>query len=366
MISAEKTSAASPLRHLALEITGKCNLTCSHCYAESGPRLSLRGQMTATDWLRLIDEAAGLGCRELSFIGGEPTLHPELSVLIERAAGLGFSEIEVYTNATRLRPELLSTFLRHGVRLATSFYSAEPGPHEAITGVRGSWRQTVDGIAAALAAGLTLRATIVELEPNRGGAAAAEVFLRELGLEEIRVDRLRAVGRGLSAGEDGGGNEGEESFSALCGQCWKGRLCVTSSGEAFPCELARRTRLGRIEQGLGAVLRAGRLAEFRDQVKRHFEELSCQPLPCGPIGKRPPIPKPGHPGDPVVDPGCGPIREPPCGPSPSKAPPSEPEPHGDPETPSGPEPEREHPEICGPVRRQRHRRHPGPREGRPA
>ncbi len=57
MTPAENVPVALPLRQLSLEITGKCNLTCSHCYAESGPRLSLRGEMATADWLRLIDEA---------------------------------------------------------------------------------------------------------------------------------------------------------------------------------------------------------------------------------------------------------------------------------------------------------------------
>jgi hypothetical protein len=51
-------SALTDLRFLWLEITGKCNLFCAHCYAESGPQSELYGDMAYGDWTRVIDEAA--------------------------------------------------------------------------------------------------------------------------------------------------------------------------------------------------------------------------------------------------------------------------------------------------------------------
>ncbi|MBP2321212.1 MoaA/NifB/PqqE/SkfB family radical SAM enzyme [Kibdelosporangium banguiense] len=63
-----------------LEITGKCQLKCEHCYADSGPS-GTDGVMTLADWSRVIDQAAGLGTRMVQFIGGEPTLYPGVARL---------------------------------------------------------------------------------------------------------------------------------------------------------------------------------------------------------------------------------------------------------------------------------------------
>jgi MoaA/NifB/PqqE/SkfB family radical SAM enzyme len=41
--------------------------------------------MTAIDWMRVIDEAAGMGCRSMQLIGGEPTLHPALPAPVRHA-----------------------------------------------------------------------------------------------------------------------------------------------------------------------------------------------------------------------------------------------------------------------------------------
>ena len=51
---------------LWLEITGRCGLSCSHCYAGSGPAGS-HGTMTAGDWRSVITQAAGLGVSMVQF-----------------------------------------------------------------------------------------------------------------------------------------------------------------------------------------------------------------------------------------------------------------------------------------------------------
>jgi MoaA/NifB/PqqE/SkfB family radical SAM enzyme len=58
-----------------LKVTGKCQLRCTHCYAESGPS-GTHGKMGTANWLRVIDQTVGLGVKTVQFIGGEPTLHP--------------------------------------------------------------------------------------------------------------------------------------------------------------------------------------------------------------------------------------------------------------------------------------------------
>lgn len=69
--------STSPISFLWLELTGKCGLECVHCYAESGPS-GTHGSMTADDWKSVIDQAVAAGVSMVQFIGGEPTLHPEL------------------------------------------------------------------------------------------------------------------------------------------------------------------------------------------------------------------------------------------------------------------------------------------------
>jgi MoaA/NifB/PqqE/SkfB family radical SAM enzyme len=298
-------SVMNDLRFLWLEITAKCNLLCVHCYAESGPHGELYGNMTYEDWTRVINEAAELGCRTIQFIGGEPTMHPRLSDLVDHANHRRFAFIEVFTNATRLGQKLVGCFQRNRVHVATSFYSDDPAIHEQITRGEGSWPRTVHGIEKAVAAGLPLRVGVIETERNAGHAPRAIEFLKTLGVNEFRVDRQRGVGRGDLV--QLGGNE--ERYEELCGQCWRGRLCVTPGGDTFPCVFSRATRLGDVRCGLAGILQTAKLAAFRHRVRALHAHApdDCQPYPCPPEGPCDP-----HGGCPPTT--CTPNCSPPCAP----------------------------------------------------
>jgi MoaA/NifB/PqqE/SkfB family radical SAM enzyme len=286
------TCVTDDLRFLWLEITGQCNLSCTHCYADSGPQVDLYGSMAYEDWTRVLDDAAELSCRQVQFIGGEPTMHPRLHDLVDHANHRGFQFIEIFTNASRLGPQLVGCFQRNRVHVATSFYSDDPAIHEQITRGAGSWKRTVHGIETIVAAGLPLRVGVIETDRNAGHAPRAIDFLKTLGVHEVRVDRQRGVGRGdlVPLGSQ------EERFDQLCGQCWRGRLCVTSGGDVFPCVFSRATRLGDVRCGLAGILQTAMLAEFRHKVRALHApaHAQCIPTNCAPTTT------------------CGPNCTPPC------------------------------------------------------
>jgi MoaA/NifB/PqqE/SkfB family radical SAM enzyme len=271
---------------LWLEITPKCNLECRHCYAESSPRRSLFGDMTLQDWLRVLSEAAQLGCRHVQFIGGEPTLHPQLSDMVAAAAAHDYEFIEVFTNATGISTALLETFVRSGVHVATSFYSDDPNIHDSITRRRGSFVRTVVNIRRLIAAGIHVRAGIIEMEQNAGHVANAERFLGSLGVNDISIDSARPVGRAS------GSLSRHDPMSALCGQCWSGKLCVTASGTAYPCVFSRFADLGTVAgQELHKLMIGEKLTAFRTSLKNRLtsgETSASAPEECLPEHRCPP------------------------------------------------------------------------------
>src|SRR6266700_3531611 len=160
-------ATADRLRFLWLEVTGRCQLRCRHCYAESGPDGN-HGSMTATDWRRVLDEAAELGVNDVQLIGGEPTLHPDLPDLVRHALRLGLA-VEVYSNLARPMPDTLwSVFELPGVRLATSYYSADATMHDWITKGRGSHRRTRSNIVESRRRGIPIRVGIVDMQDGQG------------------------------------------------------------------------------------------------------------------------------------------------------------------------------------------------------
>ncbi|MEU0879782.1 radical SAM protein [Lentzea sp. NPDC005914] len=244
------------LRFAWLEITGKCQLSCTHCYADSGP-LGTEGVLRTSDWFRVIDHVAELGARSVQFIGGEPTLHPDLPSLVSHVLDAGV-EVEVFSNLVHIGPRLWDAFSRPGVRLATSYYSDTAAQHEAITGRRGSHARTRANIAEALTRDIPLRAGVIDVSSSdsigRQRTRAAQAELASLGVSSVGVDRLRGVGRGANA---------SPAPDQLCGRCGHGAVAISPTGEVWPCVFARWISLGNIlDTDLGTILSTVRVASL--------------------------------------------------------------------------------------------------------
>lgn len=285
------------LEFLWLEVTNRCNLQCRHCYAESGPYEPLSHGLKHEDWLSILEEAAEIGCTGIQFIGGEPLLYPKLHELIRFAYKNGFKLIEVFTNGTRLTVEDISVFRKYGVRFAFSYYSTDGVIHDAITQVRSSHRKTRHAIEAAHAAGISVRVGVIEMEQNKGAYADVVSELASIGIEDVGLDHVRAIGRGSC--------DGKPDLTALCGNCWKGRLAINSKGEVAGCIMAHAWKLGDVSQGLRSILSGQQLHDFRLNVMnlQHSNICECGP-DCGPARCSPTYCRPRF--------ECTPKRERPC------------------------------------------------------
>ena len=85
-----------------VEVTDDCNLSCSFCFASSGPG----GEHRSTAELdALLDTVADAGGRPIQFSGGEPTVRDDLPDLVAGARERGIDHVEVNTNGIRLAAE---------------------------------------------------------------------------------------------------------------------------------------------------------------------------------------------------------------------------------------------------------------------
>ena len=126
-----------------------CNLACKTCYIESSPTNDALVYLTLAEADVFLDEAEGLGTREIGFTGGESFMNPDMVAMMRSALARGF-EVLVLTNAMRpmrrfdeqldaLRTEL-GTRLTMRVSLdhyTQALHEAERGPN--------SWAKALDG-----------------------------------------------------------------------------------------------------------------------------------------------------------------------------------------------------------------------------
>ncbi|MER6607453.1 radical SAM protein [Streptomyces sp. NPDC000927] len=237
----------SGIQSLELEITGKCQLTCSHCLSGSSPQAD-QGSMTFQDWRVVISDAAALGIGTIQIIGGEPTVHPRWRDLTEYALSLG-RHVEVYSNLYKVHEEWWELFTHPAVTLATSYYSDDPAEHDKITGRSGSYVRTRCNIREAVTRDATVRAGIVDVLPDQR-VAGARAELRSMGVSRINVDRARAVGRALLPGQ-------APTLEEMCGRCTRGRAAVLPNGGLAGCVLSRDFPVGNVRERRLADLLGG-------------------------------------------------------------------------------------------------------------
>lgn len=266
------TMETPPTTFLWLELTGKCQLECTHCYADSGPS-GTHGTMTVTDWQRVVAEGAAMGVRTVQFIGGEPTLHDGLPELITYALDRALA-VEVFSNLVHVTPRLWAAFAQPGVTLATSYYSDDPDQHAAITG-RPTYARTRANIAEARRRGIPLRAGVIDLGPGQRVTQARDELV-QLGVPSIGRDRLRGIGRGVRGGV---------LVSELCGHCGDGVAAVGPDGSVRPCVFARWVSVGNVRdhrlRTIGQGLPVAREALLRQGMRVGIPAAPCRPIDDG-------------------------------------------------------------------------------------
>ncbi|MFJ3229032.1 radical SAM protein [Streptomyces sp. NPDC086783] len=89
LLDSSVTTAPAAPDVLELEITNRCQLTCSTlCFVQAGPTKG-HGTMEVEEWRQVISQAAALGLKKIKLIGGEPSLHPHFGELLEHALAEG-------------------------------------------------------------------------------------------------------------------------------------------------------------------------------------------------------------------------------------------------------------------------------------
>jgi len=101
-------------------IDAACNRACSYCYYETGHLERTTVSMAEKDWLRLVDNAAGAGVRNIVLTGGEPLLGGEARLamienIIAQAKDKGVEAL-LLTNGEFLTPLVAERFVQAGLK----------------------------------------------------------------------------------------------------------------------------------------------------------------------------------------------------------------------------------------------------------
>ena len=84
-VTAHPAAPHRSAEHIALMVTRRCNMTCSHCSVESSPHAE-GVQPNEQELLTVVRQAAAAGVTSIQFTGGEPMMRQKLVLRLMREA----------------------------------------------------------------------------------------------------------------------------------------------------------------------------------------------------------------------------------------------------------------------------------------
>jgi len=203
----------APFR-LDLALTYRCNNSCAHCY--SG-KASVSRELSTVEWKRVVNRAFDLGIPQILFTGGEPTLREDLIDITAHAEATGLVT-GLVTNGRQLKDSgYVRRLAKAGLDYAqVTLESHKPEIHDTITGVSGSWDESVDGIRNLLKTPIYTSINMTLNRQNLKHAVGTVDFFHELGLRRFSCNGLIYAGKGVEAASTFAVDE-KELFSVLMG-----------------------------------------------------------------------------------------------------------------------------------------------------
>ena len=181
-------------------ILTQCNLKCNHCYIN--PKQHGEHALpieTIEAWLAMFAEKSPTA--NVIFLGGEPTMHPDLSLAVQKAKTIGYSSITVDTNGylfhdilSKVDPEQIDYF-------SFSLDGATQKTNDSIRG-QGSYDQCIDGVRQAIKAGFAASLIYTVSSINIHELDMMAPFLKDLGIDRFFIQVIGI--RGKAAQNDQG------------------------------------------------------------------------------------------------------------------------------------------------------------------
>lgn len=185
-------SAGRAASRATLLVTRRCDNACVFCAQPNetptaDAESSLRSMRATTD--------------EVTFVGGEPTLEPELPALVAIARDVGYRRIGLQTNARMLgRGGLAGRLAAAGLTdVHGTLLGADASVHDYHTGRAGSFVESMAGLGAARAAGVTVVVSAVVTRSNCRNLDTLPALLGSRGVSALHFAVPLARGRAAEA-----------------------------------------------------------------------------------------------------------------------------------------------------------------------
>ena len=187
--------------NIFFHILTNCNLKCRHCYInpEQHGRKPLPPE-TLEAWLELFAKKSNEA--NVIFLGGEPTMHPALSLAVKKAKVLGYNSITIDTNGY-LFNDILSKVTPDDVDyFSFSLDGATRRTNDMIRG-KGCYDKCIAGIRNAITRGFHTSLIYTVSADNILELDLMATLLEDLGINRFFIQVIGIRGKSAKRGREG-------------------------------------------------------------------------------------------------------------------------------------------------------------------
>ncbi|MEI6056052.1 MAG: radical SAM protein [Lentisphaerota bacterium] len=134
-------------------VTSRCNLACTHCYADASSCAKNSFDLSTDEGKALIDDLSAFGVPVLLFSGGEPLMREDIFELIAYAASKGMRTV-LSSNGTLVDKTKAETLKKIGISYVGISIDGREETHDKFRCHRGAFKETIQGIRTCVEAGL--------------------------------------------------------------------------------------------------------------------------------------------------------------------------------------------------------------------
>ena len=187
--------------NLFFHILTDCNLNCRHCYINPEQHGKNRVPLKSIKaWLDVFSD--GGPAPNLIFLGGEPTLHPDLAAAVKYVRTRGFASITIDTNGFLFHDILAKVSPQEVDFFSFSLDGATRQTNDALRG-KGSYDACINGIQKTVSAGFATSLIYTVSRANISELESMPALLSDLGIDRFFIQVIGLRGKATQSGQTG-------------------------------------------------------------------------------------------------------------------------------------------------------------------
>ena len=257
------------LTRVHVDISSRCNENCVHCYI---PVECKSGMMDEDMFDKVLAQCVDMKIINITLSGGEPMLNPHLKSFLTKCGEVNLS-VNILSNLTCLSDDLLEVIASNPlICVQTSVYAMDADVHDSITQHKGSFQKTISAIRELHKRNVPMQINCPIMKQNLPCYREVLEFAKSLNIEASSDYTLfgcydlsginlgcritQADIEGILDADYTNANVYNEAMQVvnqkkvgddepICSVC-KSSLCISNTGDVYPCEGWQRMILGNI------------------------------------------------------------------------------------------------------------------------